>query len=248
MVMTSDSEAGVETDGSVPKPATPTPDVGEVSPTLAKRPAAAAPKPAERASTSAEPTRTTAPTEARKSMMPVVIGGAAILAVFALIAFWPGKSTTRGTDDARKAAGAGVDGDREGRGAGGKGGVQARDYDEPSAPDRPGKRNPAVRLPNVGMAPEAPAPKDDTPPVFASKAEEIAWYERKLAQAQEVLEARQKFAERLPKVKEKIEQSPNAEQQLQAFEQRKKIVEDNYAKAQADVAELEKKLSGLRGG
>ena len=180
-------------------------------------------------------------------MLPVVIGGAAILAVFALIAFWPGKSPTSGTEGGKKTAAAGVDGELEGRG-GGKGGVQAREYDEPSAPERPGRRNPAVRLPNVGMAPEAPAAKDDTPPVFASKAEEIAWYERKLAQAQDVLEARQKFAERLPKVKEKIEQAPNAEKQLEAFEQRKKIVEDNYAKAQADVAELEKKLTDLRGG
>jgi hypothetical protein len=181
-------------------------------------------------------------------MLPVVIGGAAILAVFALIAFWPGKSTTSGMEDGKKAAASGVDGERDGHGGGGKGGVQARDYDEPSAPERPGRRNPAVRLPNVGMSPELPAPKDDTPPVFASKAEEIAWYERKLAQAQDVLEARQKFAERLPKVKEKIEQAPNAEKQLEAFEQRKKIVEDNYAKAQAAVAELEKKLTDLRGG
>lgn len=182
-------------------------------------------------------------------MLPVVIGGAVILLVFALIAFWPGKSPDRESEAAKKAAAANAESDRASRsGGGGKGGVQARDYDEPSAPARPGKRNPAVRLPNVGMAPEAPAPKDDTPPVFASKSEEIAWYERKLVQAQEVLDARQKFAERLPKVRAKIEQAPNAEQQLQAFEQRKKIVEDNYAKAQADVAEIEKKLAQLREG
>ncbi len=181
-------------------------------------------------------------------MMPVVIGGAVILLVFALIAFWPGKSPDKEGDAAKKGTVADADGERSGRGGGGKGGVQARDYDEPNAPERPGKRNPAVRLPNVGMAPEAPAPKDDKPPVFASKAEEIAWYERKLVQAQEVLDARQKFAERLPKVRAKIEQAPNAEQQLQAFEQRKKIVEDNYAKAQADVAEIEKKLAQLRSG
>ena len=186
--------------------------------------------------------------EGNKSMLPVLIGGAAILAVFALIAFWPGKSPTSGTDADKKGAASGQDGERKSRGGVAEGGVQARDYDEPSAPERPGRRNPAVRLPNVGMSPEAPAPKDDTPPVFASKAEEIAWYERKLEQANEVLSARQKFAERLPKVKEKIQQAPNSEQQLQAFEQRKKIVEDNYAKAQADVADIEKKLAQLRGG
>jgi ribosomal protein L15 len=239
--MTSDSEREVDTGDADAKPATPAPKPSEGAQSPAKKPT--------------EPTRAAAPAAApatddgRKRMLPVVIGGAVILLVFALIAFWPGKSTTPEGDAAKKGgAAASADGDRSTRGAAGQGGVQARDYDEPSAPDRPGKRNPAVRLPNVGMAPEAPAPKDDTPPVFASKAEEIAWYERKLVQAQEVLDARQKFAERLPKVRAKIEQAPNAEQQLQAFEQRKKIVEDNYAKAQADVAEIEKKLAQLREG
>ena len=244
--MTSDSEAGVETVGSDAKPATPIAKTDDPAAAVAKKPTEPAPKPVERAT--ATGSGGAAAAENRKSMLPVVIGGAAILAVFALIAFWPGEPTPPGTEGGRKTAAAGAEGERDGRGAAGRGGVQARDYDEPSAPERPGRRNPAVRLPNVGMSPEAPAPKDDTPPVFASKAEEIAWYERKLAQAQEVLEARQKFAERLPKVKEKLEQAPNAEQQLEAFEQRKKIVEDNYAKAQSDVAEIEKKLTDLRGG
>lgn len=240
--MTSDSEAGVEQNGSESKPATGAQDAG-------KPPGMPAKKPTEPVTTApAKAPAATTSEEGNKSMLPVLIGGAAILAVFALIAFWPGKSSTSGSDGDKKAAAAGQDGDRQGKGGAGQGGVQARDYDEPSAPERPGRRNPAVRLPNVGMSPEAPAPKDDTPPVFASKAEEIAWYERRLEQANEVLSARQKFAERLPKVKEKIEQAPNSEQQLQAFEQRKKIVEDNYAKAQADVADIEKKLAQLRGG
>jgi ribosomal protein L15 len=177
----------------------------------------------------------------------VLVGGGLILAVFALIAFWPADEA--GSDgNADKTAAAGEQGPDGGRAGAGKGGVQARDYDEPSAPTRQGKRNPAVRLPNVGMSPEAPAPQDDTPPVFASKAEEIAWYEHKLEKAKELRDARQKFTERLPKVKEKIESSPNADQQMQAFEKRKKIVEDNYEKAQADVDALEKKLEELRRG
>jgi hypothetical protein len=241
--MTSDGEGGSDAGKADAKPATGGETAGDSAAAPAKKPAEPAPRPAERPSASAPP----AQGESGRGVLPVVIGGAVILAVFALIAFWPGDSTSTGSGADKKAASASERGEGGRAGGGGGGGVQAREYDEPSAPTRPGKRNPAVRLPNVGMSPEAPAPKDDTPPTFGSKAEEIAWYERKLEQAQEVLEARQKFAERLPKVREKIEQAPNAEQQLQAFEQRKKIVEDNFAKAQADVADLEKKLAELRG-
>jgi len=197
---------------------------------------------------SAAPTATaSADGQDKKSMMPVLLGGGVILAVFALIAFWPSDKGDGTGANADKGAAEGEDGPGGSKVGAGKGGVQARDYDEPSAPTRPGKRNPAVRLPNVGMSPEAPAP-EEAPPVFASKAEEIAWYERKLEKAKELRDARQKFADRLPRVKEKIESSPNPDQQMQAFEKRKKIVEENYAKAQADVAELEKKLAELKGG
>jgi hypothetical protein len=125
------------------------------------------------------------------------------------------------------------------------GGVPARAYDDPSRPPGKPQINPAVKLPAVGMAPSVP-PKEE-PPAFANRQEEIAWYERKLEQAIKARDSREKFAERLPQIRKRIEQSDNPKEGLAAFEGRKKIVEDNFTKAKAKVEEIEQKLRELRG-
>lgn len=188
-------------------------------------------------------------------MMPVVAGVGVVLAVIAAIALWPKSEDAGG--DAKKRAKPGAsaragDGEGGGGGAGGPGGagVAARAYDNPNAPGGSGRINPAVKLPNVGMAPEGAGgtpQKDEPPATFASKAEEIAWYEGRLERANKNLEARKKFYDRLPAVRERVAAGPDPQRQLETFEGRKKVVEENYAKAQADVIEVEKKLKELRG-
>lgn len=184
--------------------------------------------------------------------MPVVAGIGALLAVILAFALWPkgdeeaqGKGRKRAKGDASAKAG---DDDRSAL-SGQAAGVAARTYDQPSAPGGSGKLNPAIRLPTLGMAPEGAAapPVDDTPPTFANTAEEIAWYEARLKRATTNLESRKKFYDRLPEVRERIAKGPDPQRQLEVFEGRKKIVESNYAKAQADVAEIERKLKQLRG-
>ncbi|MBC8069325.1 MAG: hypothetical protein IAG13_13400 [Deltaproteobacteria bacterium] len=181
--------------------------------------------------------------------MPVAVGALLVVAVLAIIALWPGDEPDK------RAAREGATASRSGGAKGGAlasaaddggGGVKARAYDEPSAPGGSGRRNPAVKLPSVGMAPDMP-PKDEPPPTFASKADEIAWYEVRLANAQKQLEARKKFVDRLPAARERIENGPDAAKQLEAFEGRTKIVQSNYDRAQTAVGEIELKLKQLRG-
>lgn len=185
--------------------------------------------------------------EDEPSFLPTVLAGAGILAVAALLIFWP-------SDDAADRDGAGRSGqagaaasDRNGKGgAGGAAGVGAREADAPTTrPSR--RRNPAIKLPETaGMAPVIPDPVPKDPPETATTEEKIAFYEKRLDQALHVRDNRKKFAERLPKVKERIEASPNPEASLKTYEQRKKIVEDNYAKAQQEVEDIEAKLAALR--
>ncbi len=183
-----------------------------------------------------------------KSIMPILLGVGAVAAVVALVLMWPGGEKAGRPDGSKASASADAKGSNQGGGRGAAGGgVAARENDDPNAQPAAVRRNPAVRLPNVGLAPEAPTPSNE-PPTFANKAEEIAWYEKKLEQAKKSRDARQTFVDRLPRVRERLEQGPDAARQLQAFEGRKKIVEDNYARAVADVNELEHKLAELRGG
>jgi hypothetical protein len=181
-------------------------------------------------------------------LLPAMLAGAGILIVVALLVLWPsgddgGSGPESLAGSAQGAAGAAGGGN----GAGGRGGVQARDFDEASRQSPAPRMNPAVRLPpqGAGMAPGMP-PKSDDPPEFASRQDEITWYEERLARAIQMRDSRQKFVERLPKIRERIEEGDNPEEGLKAFEGRKKIVEDNFAKAQARVDELEAKLAGLR--
>lgn len=189
----------------------------------------------------------------RKSMMPVVAGVGVLAAIIAAIALWPRSDAADAAGGKGKDKGAAASSDRAGKsgdpsGSGKQGGVAARAYDSPSAPGQSGKINPAIRLPNLGMAPEGAVPAEpEKPPVFANKAEEIKWYEARLVRANQTLESRQKFVDRLPATKERVAAGPDPQRQLEVFEGRKKIVEENLAKAQADVAEIQRKLEELRG-
>lgn len=185
-----------------------------------------------------------------QSLVPTVLAGAGILAVAALLIFWPsGDDKDKGADD--KAAAAAADGKGaagEGGPAGRAAGVGARQIDAATTPEGRGTRNPAIKLPagGKGMAPMPEAlPKD--PPAEAPVADKIAFYEKRLEQAIRVRDTRKKFVERLPEVQARVESSPDPDKGMEAFAKRKAIVEDNYAKAQADVEDIEKKLAALRG-
>jgi hypothetical protein len=198
-----------------------------------------------KASEDANPNSSGASEEKEGGLFPAILAGAGILAVIGVLFLWPSGDQAKGSasDASRTAANAGPVASAA---ALGRGGVPAREADEANLGRAPEPRvNPAIQLPAVGMAPEAPPP--EPPPNFQSRDEEIAWYERKLEQAKQMRDSRKKFADRLPSVRERIEQSDNPEAQLKAFESRKKIVEANFEKAQQRVDELEAKLADLRG-
>lgn len=191
------------------------------------------------------------PKDEEQSLLPTVLAFAGILVVAGVLIFWPSddKGDEGGED---KAAAAAADGKGKGGAGGGPagqaGGVGARQVDAATTPEGRAARNPAIKMPPTarGMAPMPEAmPKD--PPADAPVADKIAFYEKRLEQAERLVETRKKFVDRLPDVKARVETGPNPEEGLKAFEKRKAIVEDNYAKAQADVADLEKKLAELRG-
>lgn len=188
--------------------------------------------------TTKEPTPTT---EEKKSSVPAILAIAAVCAVVALLFLWPGGGGGGPEEATRGDGGADARGDRP-SGRTKRDGVQARGYDE--AKGRPEtRRNPAVKLPSVGMAP-GPAPQPEEPPDFKSVEEEIAWYEKKLEAAENNLAMRKTAIERLPRAKERAEQA--GPEQAEAFEQREKRVKENLEHAEKRVAELEAKLEELR--
>jgi hypothetical protein len=134
-----------------------------------------------------------------------------------------------------------------GAGQGEVGGVQPREYDEAEGRAQP-RLNPAIQLPSAGgLAPEVPAPPEE-PPDFETVEEEIAWYEKRLADARSKLEMRTRAVEHLAKSRERAEQSANPNEALAVFEKRKARVEDNHRIAEDRVRELEIKLDELRKG
>ena len=186
-------------------------------------------------------------------LVPAILAGAGILAVVGLLVFWPS-----GDDDAKsakqedgKSASAksgrrNRDGGKNGAAARGGGGVAARAVDDATPGSSvKGKVNPALLPKKVGMAPGIP--QEEPPPKFDNVEEEIAWYEKKLEKANTQLEARERNVERLNKSKQKAEDSPDPGPALARYEKSKKIVEGNLEKAKTKVAEIEKKLSELRG-
>lgn len=191
------------------------------------------------------------PKDEEQSLLPTVLAFAAILVVAGVLIFWPSDDEGSGGAGGKTAAAA-ADGKGKGEAGGGAGGqaagVGARQVDAATTPQGRGTRNPAIKMPPGGreMKPMPDAlPKD--PPADASVEEKIAFYEKRLEQATQLMETRKKFVDRLPDVLARIDAGPNPEEGRKAFEKRKAIVEDNYAKAQADVADIEKKLAELRG-
>lgn len=196
------------------------------------------------------PPKTDSSKEEDQSALPTILAGAGILAVAALLIFWPSGDDSKGQGaDGKTAAGSQADGGNGKRADGRAAGVGSRSIDAAKTPEGVGRRNPDIKLPagRGGIAPMPEAlPKD--PPPTATHDEQIAFYQKRLEQAQRVLEARQKFVDRLPQVQARVEASNNPEEGMMAFEKRKKIVEDNLAKAKQDVEDIEGKLTALRGG
>ncbi len=187
-------------------------------------------------------------------LVPAILAGAGILAVVGLLVFWPSgeddaknakqDDKTAASKSARRTSASGKDG--QGPGARGAGGVAARSVDDARpGSSAVGKVNPALLPKKTGMAPGIP--QEEPPPKFKSTEEEIAWYENKLTKANEELGNRKKNVERLAKTKQKAEDSPDSGPAMARYEKSKKIVEGNLAKAEAKVAEIEKKLEELRG-
>jgi len=175
--------------------------------------------------------------------------GLAILGVAAFIIFGSGGGATSGGAAATKGGGAAadqaataarssvVDGNTRVRG-----GIDPRDVDEAQGRPEPKqyRRNPALGTPEgLDMLPNEPK----RPEAFATKAEEIAFYEQKLARERVILSRRGEFLDRAKKIRADAATSEEKE----VAESRGKIVENNFEEQQKVVGDLEKKLAGLKG-
>lgn len=188
-----------------------------------------------------------------QSFLPTILAGAAILAIAALLIFWPSDE-----DDAKAAqadakgqaarAGSSAQGRQSGAGGGGSAkGVARRDFDAATQPAGRGRLNPAVKtVTGKGMAPP-PEAMPEHPPANASTEDKIAFYEKRLEAAIRNRDHRKLNTERLARAKERAESQDNPQAALAAFERRKEIVQSNYEKAKKDVEDLEATLAELRG-
>jgi hypothetical protein len=181
------------------------------------------------------------------SLGAVLIGGA-ILLIAGLFIFWP--SSDNATTAARTTAGQGtaaqgsnaVAGDGKAGADGGLRGIDPRDIDPAqSAQNVQARLTPGLMAPSLSMAPP-PAPVPE-PTSFATKAEEIAYVEKKLSLARADAESRAVFVERMRKIQEKSKSADEDERNAG----RAKIVQQNYENARARVTELEKRLESLGG-
>jgi hypothetical protein len=178
-------------------------------------------------------------------MLPALLAGAGILAVAALFIFG-GDDTKR--DATQNKNGQAAHSSSAQAGATPKGGVAARQTDEARNDGRPTPRlNPrlADAIVTEGMAP-VPNKKPE-PTSWGSVDEEIIYWEDQLREANRMLELRERASEHVPKTEEKIREGGSAED-LAQFQQRKAVVADNLARAQARVDEVELKLEKLNGG
>ena len=178
------------------------------------------------------------------SPLPAIIAGVAILGVAAFLIFGGGggEEATEKEASANASQSASQSADAAAGGGGRvRGGVGARSMDDAKGRSKP-RRNPKLGPPMEGMKLD-PTPRPKEPPDFESAAEEIAWYEKKLEREREILVQRERFVERLDKVKKDAISAEDRE----VAEGRGKIVIDNHAKQQKVVEDLEKKLEGLKG-
>jgi hypothetical protein len=184
-----------------------------------------------------------APTPGPKEGSPLaaVAVAVAILGAGALLVFAPSKEDGGGkpVDLSPRADGA----DEHGAGARAPQ-IAARTYDEAKAAPQGVRLNPALgKLPG-GMAPTIPS---NDPPAFADKAEELAWYRKRLEAAQSNLTFRRTAAERTEARESKLGEAPDPAAARQQWENTRRIVRDNLARAEAEVAELQKKVAELGG-
>lgn len=185
----------------------------------------------------------------------MLIGGA-ILLIAGLFIFWPDSDATTAERNKASAQGAAaqqgsntVAGGRGGGAVDGLGrGIDPRDID----PARAQAQSDAERTAHARLTPGllspgltmAPPPKPTPEPTsFATKAEEIAYVEKKLAQARSDLDARATFLERMQKIQQKSKSVDEDERNAA----RAKIVQQNYETARVRVEELEKRLKSLKG-
>ena len=187
------------------------------------------------------------PAEDPQGSLGAVLIGGAILLIAGLFIFWPeSESATAARQTAAKGAAAeqgsnAVAGDARG---GLARGIDPRDVD-PARVQL--KKDPEARVTAGLVAPAgltmAPPPVPTPEPTsFASKAEEIAYVEKKLVQARADLDARAVFLERM----EKIQQKSKSVDEDERNAGRAKIVKQNYENARVRVEELEKRLKSLR--
>lgn len=186
------------------------------------------------------------PEPAQGGALWALIVGGAILVVAALLIFWPGGDATTGAGSGKGKGSAGQQASLAQGGAGGPEGqamgVGARDYD-------PNRGNGKARV-NPGLVPIGPGSNTMAPPrkpkpeptSFPSAGAEIAYWEKKLALAQQELTQRTLFLERMKKVKENARTS----EQIETAERRGVIVQKNYDDAKKHVEELEQKVAGLK--
>ncbi len=185
-----------------------------------------------------------APTsEDAQGSLGAILIGAAILLIAGLLIFWPGGSdSTTGAQGANASSQGGQQSahSADGRSAAGQRGIAPRESDPAKGRVSPHVRSGLI-APSVHDLAMMPTPPPE-PTSFASLAEEIAYYEKKLQQAQVDLEARTTFLERMRR-KQSAEPVSDHDRNVQ----RANIVQKNYDSARARVTELEQKLAFLRG-
>ncbi|NJK32469.1 MAG: hypothetical protein HC927_08680 [Deltaproteobacteria bacterium] len=176
-------------------------------------------------------------------LLPAVLAGAGILLVAGLLIFGGDdeKQAERSKDDkAQSAAGLTSSGK-------GKAGVAARQADAPNTAKTEGpKVNPRIANAIVTGGMSSAPPKEE-PSSFGSSAEEIAYWEGELREANRMLEIRERAVESIPKTEEAIRNGNDPVNGLKEFEKRKEVVKANLEKAQKRVEDVEAKLAELRG-
>jgi hypothetical protein len=177
-------------------------------------------------------------------MLPALLAGAGILLVAGLLIFGGDDDEAKQASEAKKTNDASASAQTA---SGPKSGIAARPSDPANnTPPQAGPRlNPRIANAVVtdGMAP-APNKKPE-PTSFPSSAEEIAYWEDQLRDANSALEQRQQASDHGATQEAKIRERGSA-QDLAEFQTRLKVVADNLERAEARVAEVEDKLANLR--
>lgn len=189
------------------------------------------------------------PAEDPQGSLGAVLIGGAILVIAGLFIFWPKSDTATADARTQAAAAQGSNAAADGPGAAGglAQGIDPRDIDPARARTQQVERSTTARvtpglLPATGMGMAPPAAPTPEPTSFATKAEEIAYVEKKLGQARSDLDSRATFVERM----EKIQQKSTSVDEDERNAARAKIVKQNYESARVRVEELEGRLKKLR--